>query len=152
MVFKKDWSIVNLQCFRCTAKWFNYTYVHIHIYICIHIHIQASQMALVVKNLPANTGDATDVGPVPGSGRSPGEGNGNPLQYPCLGNSMNRGAWLAIVHVVTKTWTILSAHTHTHKHTHTDICVCLCAQLLSCVQLCSPVAYSLPGSFTYGNF
>ena len=135
MVFKKDWSIVNLQCFRCTAKWFNYTYVHIHIYICIHIHIQiqASQMALVVKNLPANTGDATDVGSVPGSRRSPGEGNGNPLQYPCLRNS------IALVHMVTKTWTILSAHTHTH--THTDICVCLCAQLLSRVQLCSPVGY-----------
>ena len=76
------------------------TYIHILIYICIHI--PASQMAPVVKNLPANTGDATDVGSIPGSGRSPGEGNGNPLQYPCLEDSMNRGAWLATVHVVTK--------------------------------------------------
>ena len=59
-------------------------------------------MALVVKNLPANTGDATDVGPVPGSGRSPGEGNGNPLQYPCLGKPMERGAWWAKVHGVAK--------------------------------------------------
>ena len=46
----------------------------------------------MVKNLPANAGD---VGLIPGSGRSPGEGNGNPLQYSCLGNSMGRGAWKA---------------------------------------------------------
>ena len=65
-------------------------------------------MAPVVKNLPANTGYATDVGSIPGSGRSPGEGNGNPLQYPCLEDSMNRGAWLATVHVVTKKpWILL---------------------------------------------
>ena len=45
------------------------------------------------KNLPANTGDAGDMGSVPGSGRSPGEGNGNPLQYSCQENPMDRGAW-----------------------------------------------------------
>ena len=50
-----------------------------------------------VKNLPANAGDA---GSVPESGRSPGEGNGNPLQYSCLGNSMDRGAWRATLHRV----------------------------------------------------
>ena len=55
---------------------------------------------LVVKNLSANAGDARDVGSIPGLGRSPGEGNGNPLQYSCLGNSMDRGAWWAIVHGV----------------------------------------------------
>ena len=49
-------------------------------------------LALVVKTLPANAGDIRDVGSIPGSGRSPGEGNGNPLQYPCLENSMDRGA------------------------------------------------------------
>ena len=49
---------------------------------------------LAVKNPPANTGD---TGSIPGSGRSPGEGNGNPLQYSCLGNPMNRGAWRATV-------------------------------------------------------
>ena len=53
---------------------------------------------IVAKNLPANAGDARDVGSIPGLGRSPGEGNGNPLQYSCLGNPMYRGAWLAIVH------------------------------------------------------
>ena len=53
----------------------------------------------VVKNLPANAGDA---GSIPGSGRSPGEGNGNPLQCSCLGNLMDRRAWHAIVHRVAK--------------------------------------------------
>ena len=59
----------------------------------------------VVKNPPANAGDARDVGSIPGSGRSPGVGNGNPLQYSCLENSMDRGAWQATVHVVAKNWT-----------------------------------------------
>ena len=54
---------------------------------------------LVVKNLPANAGDA---GSTPGLGRSPGEGNGNPLQCSCLGNPMDRGAWWATVHGVVK--------------------------------------------------
>jgi len=53
----------------------------------------------VVKNPPANTGDM-DV--IPGLGRSPGEGNGNPFQYSCLANPMDRGAWQATVHRVTK--------------------------------------------------
>ena len=52
--------------------------------------------------------DSGDVGSIPGSGRSPGEGNGNPLQYSCLENSMNRGAWQAIVHGVSKRWLQLS--------------------------------------------
>ena len=59
----------------------------------------------MVKNPPANVGDTGDMGSVPGSGRSPGEGNGNPLQYSCLKNSMDRGAWLAIVHGVAKSRT-----------------------------------------------
>ena len=56
----------------------------------------------VVKNLPASAGDAGDLGLILGSGRSPGVGNGNPLQYSCLGNRMDRGAWQAAVHGVTK--------------------------------------------------
>ena len=48
---------------------------------------------IVAKNLPANAGDARNVGSIPGLGRSPGEGNGNPLQYSCLGNPMDGGAW-----------------------------------------------------------
>ena len=82
---------------------------------------RASQVALVVKNLPANAGDVRDTGSIPESRRSPGEGNGNPLQYSCLENSMGRGAWKATVHRVTESWTQLtwlSMHTHTHTHTH----------------------------------
>ena len=57
---------------------------------------------LVVRNLPAKAGDARDVGSIPGSGRSPGKGNGNPLQYFCLENLVDRGAWQATVHGVTR--------------------------------------------------
>ena len=60
-----------------------------------------SQVVLVVKNPPANAGDVRDSGLIPGSGRSAGEGNGNPFQYSCLGNPMDRGAWQATVHRVT---------------------------------------------------
>ena len=67
----------------------------------------ASQLVLVVKNLPANTGDLRDVGSVPRLGRSPGERNGNPLQYSCLENPMDRGAWQATVHRVAKSQTQL---------------------------------------------
>ena len=56
---------------------------------------------------------------ISGSGRSPGVGNDNPLQCPCLENSMDRGAWQAAVHEAKKSWTQLSVRTHTHTHTHT---------------------------------
>ena len=59
----------------------------------------------LVKNPPAIEGDTGDKGSVPGSGRSPGEGNGNLLQYSCLGNPMDRGAWRATVHGVAKSRT-----------------------------------------------
>ena len=58
----------------------------------------ASQVALVVKSLPANAGNLSDSGSIPGSGRSPGGRNGNPLQYSGLGNPMDRRAWQATVH------------------------------------------------------
>ena len=59
----------------------------------------------MVKNLPANAGDVRDAGSIPGLGRSPGGGHGNPLQYSCLENSMDRGAWQATVHEVTQSQT-----------------------------------------------
>ena len=59
----------------------------------------------VVKNPPAN---ARDMGLIPGLGRSPGEGNGNPLQYSCLGNPIDRGAWQTTVHGITKSQAKLS--------------------------------------------
>ena len=63
-----------------------------------------AEVALVVKNLPANTGDGRDVGSIPGVGRSPGGGRGNPLEYSCPQYPMDRGAWRATVHRVTQTW------------------------------------------------
>jgi len=74
------------------------------------------QVALAVKNLPANAGNVTDAGSIPGSGRNPGGWNGNPLQYSCLLNPMDRGAWQATVHRVTKSWTRLKQFsTHSLK-------------------------------------
>ena len=76
------------------------------IYISIMIS-GASQVVLVVKNLPANVGDVRDAGLIPGLGRSAGGGHGNPLQYSCLENSMDGGVWRATVHGVTKSQTRL---------------------------------------------
>ena len=68
----------------------------------------ASPSGTVIKNPPANAGDVRDQGLIPGSGRSPGVGNGNPLQYSCLGNLMDKEAWQATVHGATKSGTRLS--------------------------------------------
>ena len=65
----------------------------------------AFQVALVVKNPPANAGDVEDAGLIPASGRSPEGGPGNPLQYSYRENPMDRGAWWAAVHGITKSWT-----------------------------------------------
>ena len=62
----------------------------------------------MVKNPPANTGDRRGASSIPGSGRSPGIGNGTPLQYSCLENPMGRGAWWSVVHGVAKSRTQLS--------------------------------------------
>ena len=66
---------------------------------------KASQVTLVVKNLPANAGDLRDVRSISGSGRSPGGGHGNPLQYSYLENPMDKGAWQATVYEVAKSQT-----------------------------------------------
>ena len=84
--------------------------------------IRISQVMLVVENLPANAGDLRDTGSIPESGRSLGGGHGNPFQYSCLENPMDRGAWWTTVHKVTQSWTQLkwfSTQTHMHVHTHT---------------------------------
>ena len=62
-------------------------------------------VALVVKNPPTNAGDARDMGSIPGLGRFPGRGHGNPVQYSCLGNPMDRGAWQTKVHRLAKSQT-----------------------------------------------
>ena len=61
----------------------------------------------MIKNLPASVGDIRDMGSIPGLGRSPGGGHGNPLQYSCLENPTDREAWWVAVHRVTKSWTLL---------------------------------------------
>ena len=76
-------------------------------------------MVLAVKNPPANSGDIRDASLIPGSGRSPGGGHRNPLQYSCLENPMDRGAWQATVHRVAKSWTGL-------KRLSTQSCVEVC--------------------------
>ena len=74
-------------------------------YSPLELKIWASLVAQMVKNQPAN---AEIMGSIPGLGRSPGEGNGNPLQYSYLENPMDRGTWQTVVHGVTKSWTLLS--------------------------------------------
>ena len=76
---------------------------------------RASQVALEVKNTPANAGDIRDTGSIPRSRRSPGEGHANPLQYSWLENPMDRGAWRATVHSIAQSWTQLNRHS-THAH------------------------------------
>ena len=92
----------------------------------------ASQVALVVKNLPASAGDIRDTGSIPGSGRSPGGGHCSPLQYSCLENPMDREA---CVHEVTESWTQLkrlSIHTHTHTLTGTKLLYPFVTLILPC--------------------
>ena len=78
--------------------------------LSVHGILQARIMewgpvVLVVKNLSVNIGDLKDSSLIPGSGRFPGRGHGNLLQYSCLGNPMDRGAWQARIHGVAKSWT-----------------------------------------------
>ena len=77
----------------------------------------------MIKNLPTNAGDIRDVGLIPELGRFPGGGHGNPLQYSCLENLRDRGAWRAAEPMDSQSRTRLSnarAHTHTHKHGVTE--------------------------------
>ena len=76
-------------------------------FLSMPIIIWASQVVLVVRNLPASAGNIRDAGLIPGLGRAPGGGHGNPLQYSCLENPVDRGAWQATVHKVTKSQTRL---------------------------------------------
>ena len=75
--------------------------------------LRTSQVPLVVKNLPTNAGEIRDASLIPGSGRCPKEGYGNPLQYSCLENPMDRGTWQATIHRASKSGTWLKQLTHT---------------------------------------
>ena len=100
--------------------------------ICVHVDIRGFNVIVVFpggSEFKESACNAGDLGSIPGSGRSPGEGNGNPLQYSCLENPMDRGAWWATVHGVTKSRTLLSDFTFTfnvlittfHKMIHFQI-------------------------------
>ena len=112
-----------------TTWWLNHHH-HIDMHASVYL-LWASQVALVVKNLLAKAGDVRDAGSVPGSGRSPGGGHGNPLQYSCLENphgqrslagyislwnSLGREAWWATVQRVAKSQTQLKQLTRTHAY------------------------------------
>ena len=73
----------------------------------VYLILERNQVVLLVKNPPVNAGNIRDVGSIPGSGRSPGGGHGNPLQYSCLENPMDRGTWRTTVHGVAKSHTRL---------------------------------------------
>ena len=112
----QDWFPLGLTCLislqsKGLSRVFSNSTVQKHQFFSAQLslwsssHIHTSQVVLVVKNPPDNAGDIRDMGSIPGSGRSPGEGNGNPFQYYCLENSMDGGALLAMVHWVTKSRT-----------------------------------------------
>ena len=89
----------------------NYTYTHTHTHIHTHTHTHtyiyiyiASQVVLVVTNLPDNAGDIRDSGLIPGLVRCPGGGHGNPIQYSCLENPMDRRVCQATVNRVANSW------------------------------------------------
>ena len=84
-------------------------YIYLLLYVCVYR--MGLPWWLNSKESPCNVGD---VGSIPGSGRSPGGGHGNLLQYSCLEHPMDRGSWKAIVYGVAKSQTQLSTHTHAH--------------------------------------
>ena len=87
--------------------------------VCVCVCVCGFPGGSVVKKPSAITGDTGDMGSIPGSERSPGLGNGNPLQYSCLEYSMDRGAWWTAIHGVIKSQTWQSTHVRTHRHTNT---------------------------------
>ena len=88
-------------------------FIHLYHYKTFHcVNIMGFPGGPMMKNPPSNAGDARDVGSIPGSGRSPGERNGNPLQYSCLENSIYREAWQDTITGVKKSQTRLSMHVH----------------------------------------
>ena len=98
----------------------------------------------MVKNLPVNAEDIRNASLIPGLKRSLGEGNSKPLQYSCLENSTDRGAWWATVHRVARSRTQLSnlghvhvlTHTHTHTHTHLERLTCKSINSHTCIDVC----------------
>ena len=112
------WSIIDLQCwvsFYYTVKWFIYIYIdthtHSHIYIYRLSRRRSGKESACQCRKHKKRRFSLWVRKIPG------EGNGNPLQYSCLQNSMDRGARWATIHEVSKSWTWLSTQMHAHPHT-----------------------------------
>ena len=114
--------------------------------MCLH---WASQVAQVVKNSPVNAGDVRDMGLIPGSGRSPGGGPGNPLQYSCLENPMDRWAWQAAVHRVRNSQVWLSDWACTHMFTLGPCGLCRTISLLIVLISNSTCKVPLPWNTAY---
>ena len=91
-------------------------------FMSLIVFVWVSLVAQMIKNLPANTGDTGDLALIPGLGRSTGGGNGNPLQYSCVENPMDREAWRATVRGVAKSQTQLSRHMQLHEVDKTYCC------------------------------
>ena len=94
---------LHILCLRCFC-----VHVSPFYYARVLFYTRASLVAPLIKNLTVDTGETRDMGSIPGSGRSPGRGHGNPLQYSCLENPLDRGAWPATVHGVEKSRTQLT--------------------------------------------
>ena len=106
--FLENWRILHVSWKQVPGK----------VGICaIRLTIQSFPGATVVKNPPAKARDATDTGSIPGSGRSPGVGNCNPLQHSFLETSMDKKAWRPTVHGVAKSQTWQETHTHVSDNT-----------------------------------
>ena len=112
-----------------------------HMYTTVY-KAPASLVALEVKNSHASTGEKRDMGSIPGSGRFPGRGHGNPLQYAYLENPMDRGAWKTTVHRIAESDT---TETPWHK-TFSNIAAAAAKSRQSCPTLCNPIDCSLPAS------
>ena len=100
--------------------------------------------------MPANAGDISDTGSIPGSGRSPRVGNGNPLQYSYLKNSRDRGNLWVTVHGVTESDTTEQLNTHICVY-YIYVCAVLCLVTQSCPTLCNSMDSSPPGSSVHGD-
>ena len=100
MITQSRWFVLTELVTTDFLKSFNFT-----------LFLYRSMAIQLIKTTPANAGDTRDVGSIPGSGRSPRVGNGNPFQYSCLKNPMEREAWQSRVHGLTKNCIRLSTHT-----------------------------------------
>ena len=101
------WDIVILKFICCLSRdpFFLLNLTSVSSLLLSKLHVRGFPSCASVKNLPANAGDTRDMGLIPESGRSPGEGHGNPSQYSCLENPMDRGAWQGTVHGAAKSRT-----------------------------------------------